>query len=777
MTDYQSETLFDKEAESSQKPSGRSYKSLPTLRLYKKQILYASLLVVLPMVTFSIVILALVFTRLVKNLSCHHEAMCPTPPLINITSSSYYYVDYPATRLVFISSWSSTVSFALISAIMVMFAYRGAAQLMEASSSTDPGSNLPSPYQMSLLLRILNVDYLSLWAYVRHGVRSGTLRNKTTSHSLERTTMLNSAAVALSLSLLTSILIQAADSYLHISTTSEEMTQIFPDPPKKLQNSRRMGPWCLDSGPTFGKPDNINFWGCTSYVDPEVQFFVQRNSSTFWKWKSIPPKDYLLNYTDEDNNQYAILGPLRSPWNIDYKASSFAVKSSCVPVPASACDIAVDIPMSVTRQGISFHCNKSRGSTIDFQGNITHMVAATRAIDFHKYMEEEEAFMSQQVQAEPNIVEQVAPTITDEQAKDMWSNPWQWVGQLDITGPVKDFPDLPNNTTWRSDWWDKLVLHCNSTVYDVDYIVVGGVVTSMSKKLSNSTVAGTALFPSLYSVTYYNDVLKAIPTIAFPATTWAEFKTIYEIESSRLTIMPLAPHTLAETSPVSQRRASRIITRIPAAALWLLVLANMTFALLAICVGIMAWRASSDEIHQIQTRLGIPGLAAALFDHTASTKNVSSSRQLFRENTHGPTPDVAVGTQSTPSAGMTWTLRSTGTTSRHHRDMGTSHRPSVECGHPGSKAGQDARKGQGEDDDHGSHTTTLEPLLVQIPSASSSNVTRKDDDDGGGDDEGDLRAGFQELNVDISPVSGWFEDGQGGFGGTARQGGGGGVSQ
>ncbi|KAH9872528.1 hypothetical protein IAQ61_005365 [Plenodomus lingam] len=744
MADSQSETLFSQSEKSSQRSSSRSYKSLPSLRLYKRQILLTSLLVVLPMTVFTIVILALVFSTTVRNLSCHHEAICPAPPLINITSSSYYYVDYPATRLVFISSWSSTISFALVSAIMVMFAYRGAAQLMAASSSANPDNNLPSPYQMSLLMRILNVDYLSLWTYARDGMRHKT-RRKQTPGSLERAKILSSAAIVLVLSLITSVLIQAADSYLHISTVSVEMTQIFPDPPNALQNSRRMGEWCLDSRPTFGTPENINFWGCSSYVDPEVQFFVKRNLSTFWQWKSIPAKDYLLNYTDENKSQYAILGPLKTPSNIDYTASSFAVSASCQPVPALACDIAVDVPMSLTRQGISFHCLKSRGSPIDFQGNISHSVAATNAINFHKYMMENEAFMSDEINMKTNTLEEIAPTVTDEEAKAMWSNPWQWVGQLDVIGRVRDFPDLPNKTTWRTDWWDKMVLHCNSTVYDVNYTLVGGVVTGMNKTVSNSTVAGNAIFPSLYTSGYYNDVLKAIPPLTFSATTWDEFKTIYEIESSRLVVMALAPNTVAETSPLSQRRSNRIISQISAAALWSLVLANMAFALLATGVAIMAWRASSDEVYQVQARFGIPGLAAALFDQEASKQCISSARELFRENTHGPAPEVAVGVRRTQTEGMTWTLRTVG--SQEFQDV---ERP---CSNMGDVAVQDAK---GIDERGNMKTTTHEPLLSQLPSGSSTVICN--------DDRG-LGTDFERLDVDIGPANLWFEDRQGSFGG------------
>jgi hypothetical protein len=137
------------------------------LKLHTKKILQGCLLVVVPMTSFSIVMLALVFANLASNTTCSNAVLCPGPPIINSTSSSYYYVDYRATRLVFVSSWSSAFSFTLISAIMAMSAYCSAAQLLGEFSRKEPDSQFLSPYQMNLFLRILNVDYLSLVAYIR----------------------------------------------------------------------------------------------------------------------------------------------------------------------------------------------------------------------------------------------------------------------------------------------------------------------------------------------------------------------------------------------------------------------------------------------------------------------------------------------------------------------------------------------------------------------------------------------------------------------------------
>jgi hypothetical protein len=132
-------------------------------RTHRKRILAGCALVAVPMVVFTIAVLALVFSNILENTACPHREICPEQPLVNITSKSNYYVDCPAARLVWISSFSSTVSFALIGVIMSMFAYHSAAQLLAASSQPNETKRLPSPYQTSLLLRILSSDYFSIW--------------------------------------------------------------------------------------------------------------------------------------------------------------------------------------------------------------------------------------------------------------------------------------------------------------------------------------------------------------------------------------------------------------------------------------------------------------------------------------------------------------------------------------------------------------------------------------------------------------------------------------
>jgi hypothetical protein len=113
-------------------------------------------MVSVPMIGFSILILAFVFADQMEKATCPYPELCP---LLNATQSSYYYVNMPATRLVFVASWSSSISLVLVNMLMMMLSYWVSKQI----TTTTRHSRLPTPYQAMILMKTLNGE---LWALV-----------------------------------------------------------------------------------------------------------------------------------------------------------------------------------------------------------------------------------------------------------------------------------------------------------------------------------------------------------------------------------------------------------------------------------------------------------------------------------------------------------------------------------------------------------------------------------------------------------------------------------
>lgn len=110
----------------------------------------------------------------------------------------------------------------------------------------------------------------------------------------------------------------------------------------------------------------------------------------------------------------------------------------------------------------------------------------------------------------------------------------------------------------------------------------------------------------------------------------------YELSISKAFTAPLAVHTVPDASLRAQKRISKVVAKVPAASLWLLVLANMSLAIFAIVIASTALKAADNGfVHQVYTRLSVTGIVAALFERNARERVVEDSLELFKENNKG----------------------------------------------------------------------------------------------------------------------------------------------
>ena len=127
------------------------------------QIFFASAALILPMLALAIALLALVFVHLMPDNNSTYSVGNTT----NIPLGAAYYVNYSATRLTFVSSVSSTLSTVLIVLAMILFSYPLAQSLAKKSDNEDV-SRLPSPFQVGLLIDVLDGKIITLWSGLRY---------------------------------------------------------------------------------------------------------------------------------------------------------------------------------------------------------------------------------------------------------------------------------------------------------------------------------------------------------------------------------------------------------------------------------------------------------------------------------------------------------------------------------------------------------------------------------------------------------------------------------
>ncbi|KAF2279921.1 uncharacterized protein EI97DRAFT_370045 [Westerdykella ornata] len=596
---------------------------------YARKILIATSIIVVPMIAFTIAIIWAVFAKKLDRATCPYPEICPGPELLNVTSNANYYVDFDAGRLAFISSLSATISFALVSILMMIYAYSAASQLLRSSDDSDQRTALPSPYQVSLLLRVLNAEILALgelcWEKVKRVFWKREKAEKLPSEERSSYALQRSIGI-LALCITASILIQVADTYFHIAITSTPFVQVISRDVAEHHYSRHLAPWCINR-PGAGVMNNKNFWSCSLNRAPETGAFSLANNSLVNDYVLGPMQDYHLNYTGEDGAQFGIVGVPQAPQEMDWKATSFAVSTHCSAMPRYSCDLGEELNMQ------TFNCTKDR-SGVDLDGRLTGYTAQEYYFDVHKYLKHKAAFYDTDLVGIEHV-NTTAYNITDEGADEIFANPWHWITVLSVTSDdekrQKTFSE--DNRVWPkyTGGLDHMWLLCNSTVWDVTYTVVGHTVTSLKKRKSNGTMAGIASMSS-FPIAFFGAELSMAVVAAGTANDPDGFIETYARETSKIYTRMLAAMTVTQPASLAQLRVSKIVTKLPVSALWILVVANMSFVALAFGLTILALMSASEDVYQVHTRLSITGLAAALFENSHAEKAVKSDSELFEES-------------------------------------------------------------------------------------------------------------------------------------------------
>jgi hypothetical protein len=132
-----------------------------------------------------------------------------------------------------------------------------------------------------------------------------------------------------------------------------------------------------------------------------------------------------------------------------------------------------------------------------------------------------------------------------------------------------------------------------------------------------------------------------------------DFINAYAYALSEMYVVPLAAQLEARPALLAQLRASRVISKLPVAALWLLVVTNAFYGLFAIALATLAILACgvTPVVPQVQTRLSVAGLAAQLFEPESSARAVGAESSLFKEKEAGVTDFKRIGVKRTDTNG------------------------------------------------------------------------------------------------------------------------------
>lgn len=182
----------------------------------------------------------------------------------------------------------------------------------------------------------------------------------------------------------------------------------------------------------------------------------------------------------------------------------------------------------------------------------------------------------------------------------------------------------------------------------------------MTKTPSNSTTTGIPIMPLVETFGFPRNLHDGAMNHASRVNPVQEWVSTYELEISKSFTVPLAVHTVPEKSIRAQIRVSKVVARVPVAALWLLVLANLAFVVLAIIIAGMALKTVVGDAQQVCMRFGVSGLVAALFEVEADNKVVDGESEMLEENERGKSVSTAVLIETNVAGGVGWVARRAG---------------------------------------------------------------------------------------------------------------------
>jgi hypothetical protein len=245
----------------------------------------------------------------------------------------YLLIKYSATRLVIIASFISTLAPILAGSIMSLWTFP-IAQSMRIASSTTQYSQLPTPYQLSLVIGISLASHQRLWRYYEY------MLSRTRCSTIPP--ILHKTAGMLTCTVLLAIAVFVTDTYLHYTTQTIDFDQIAIVTQPTNMFSRALGKYCLD----FHRTENHGFPCSLGETDPNAvaeqneMFHLQHSSSSASEIRFVHTDNLL-------HGDVALLVPQSQSFsqNIDFRASTIGVSSQCNSISAD-CEMRYDMQHS-----------------------------------------------------------------------------------------------------------------------------------------------------------------------------------------------------------------------------------------------------------------------------------------------------------------------------------------------------------------------------------------------------------------------------------------------
>ncbi|KAK4954450.1 hypothetical protein LTR10_007881 [Elasticomyces elasticus] len=665
----------------------------------------------IPVVVISAVLLYFIFHYEIKTHTGYlelqlqttqaHHAMNATERLFDIRhhgGKPAYYVHYNPSTITTIASWTGRVIPYLSSSIMALVAFFAARRIVVRSKRGD-GSDLPTPEQLTILIGLLG------------GNGFGPLKDTVVhrfAHKKKLADPIPLAAAALAIITFAAILVPVVDSWFGIATTPAVITQLYNHTGPLHNFGRTLSTaQCTSSGTADETPraggfeafGNLEYLTCNLHHDTNGEayglapYLVGPDEAT--RLAQGPTKSNVIrNFTDSEGIDYRYLADPGMDNKLDFKASTFALSSTCRPITAECLPGQQwPDPTGELTDGpqyyynYNFSCSPEFKANFTFSGAVQRIDASTLDGGTNSPYDGSYSFQSplvgmafapdrnlssrvgQYYDGLPMVVSTLPGFNETQGAFDpnaavvgsnwsyqyilpknplnfaVWASGYPTFDGKSVTNRVIDNPLLNDTEIFhdtKSTYW---ILGCETTVYDVTYTWVNGSVHTFNATPASEDMGG------LISAPFAFQLGQAVPALSNLASKAGIQNTSIDLAESfaggwsqaalamSVGVLDPAPNAIEQV-----RNSTIAVARVPMIPLYLLLgfKAIYVVAVIALAIGAYCFT-HPGETEVVKAQLSAKGLAAAHFDDPGLlqqnvVKEMQARLQTGKDNQHDPKP-------------------------------------------------------------------------------------------------------------------------------------------
>ncbi|KAB8262300.1 hypothetical protein BDV32DRAFT_157426 [Aspergillus pseudonomiae] len=499
--------------------------------------------------------------------------------------------------LLFLASWASSVA-TMLSGFMLTLASFPIARRFFQDVQSSRVDRLPTPYQLALTLKFLDGSTLAaIWGWLVYLVSW----RKTRAPLAPPLTTAASVAV---LAILLGLLVALGDTWLHLTTTTVEFTQVKP-----VSNQTDYGfgliPECLTSNNSVAAQSGEQILCSVSLA--VTGSFLRNGTVSLGVLNDMSDQATVSTYTDPQANKYAYLQAPEgaSLSNRDYTAKTYGARTQCELI-STKCKLKNNASV------VTYNCSS------DFAGSFTQTGLKT-------------AFFTNASMAE-------------DMSQSMYNkgvgNPYYFAAGniMSLAGG-----EAPNSTEFLKSLHGPyaFILGCNTTIYDIEYDRVNNTVTRFVPTISNTSTSNVWQT----SISHLNNWYPTIEQTAGAAILSGSAQVFVDqiAESfSKVTIALGADAVDARPAIAAQDRESFLVARLPKAPFITLVAVSLLYVLCGLTFVVLALVAVRHKIPDIQARMSIAGLVADRFGDPSSWNKNTSVDEMFEEHSGKSEKRVAI---------------------------------------------------------------------------------------------------------------------------------------